>query len=133
MMFSYYVKLALISLKRTPLLSFLMVMLIAMGIGATMTTYTVNYMMSQDPIPSKSDNLYSVQIDSRGDGVDYSYLDTIPPEMTYQDAMSILKSDIPKYQAVISAIRTTVKNPAKHDTAVTREVRTTSADFFSYA
>ena len=129
-MFSYYVKLAMISLKRTPLLSFLMVMLIAMGIGATMTTYTVNYMMSQDPIPSKSDNLYSVQIDSRGDGVDYSYLDTIPPEMTYQDAMNILKSDIPKYQAVISAIRTTVKNPAKHDTAVTREVRTTSADFF---
>ena len=129
-MLIYYVKLALISFKRTPLLSFLMILLIAMGIGATMTTLTVSYMMNQDPIPSKSDKLFSVQIDSRGDGVDYSYLDTIPPEMTYLDAMNILKSDIPKYQAVISAIRPTVKDPDKQDTAVVREVRTTSADFF---
>jgi len=129
-MFSYYVKLAFVSFKRTPLLSFLMVLLIAMGIGATMTTFTVSYMMNQDPIPSKSDRIFSVQMDSRGDGYDYGE-EVISPEVTYLDVQNIMHSDIPKYYVALSALRTMLKNPTQQEKAVSSTVRTTTADFFA--
>jgi len=40
-MLGYYVDLALRSLKRTPILTGLMVLALALGIGASMTTLTV--------------------------------------------------------------------------------------------
>ena len=63
-MFKYYLKLAVLSLRRTPVMSFLMVVALGLGIGAFMTTYTVYYLMSGDPIPHKSDVLYRVQLDN---------------------------------------------------------------------
>ena len=54
-MFSYYLKLGWLSIRRNPLLSTLMVAAIAVGIGACMTTITVNYIMSSNPIAHKSD------------------------------------------------------------------------------
>jgi len=63
-MFNYYLRLALLSIRRNPILSGLMVMAIALGIGASMTTITINYMMSSDPIPHKSQQLFHVQVDS---------------------------------------------------------------------
>ena len=51
-MFSYYVRLALTSIRRTPVLSALMVLALGLGIGAFMTTFTVYYLMSGDPIPA---------------------------------------------------------------------------------
>ena len=63
-MFSYYLKLAFKSIKRNPILSLLMVTAIALGIGASMTTITVTYLMSADPIPHKSHQLFHIQVDS---------------------------------------------------------------------
>ena len=57
-MFGHYLKLALFSIKRNPILSTLMVAAIAVGIGASMTTITVNYAMGSNPIPQKSDQLF---------------------------------------------------------------------------
>ena len=54
-MFSYYLKLGWLSIRRNPLLSALMIAAIAVGIGASMTIITVNYVMSGNPIPQKSD------------------------------------------------------------------------------
>ncbi|NVJ50939.1 MAG: ABC transporter permease, partial [Gammaproteobacteria bacterium] len=58
-MFAYYFKLALLSIKRNPILTSLMVAAIGVGIGASMTTITVNYAMSGNPIPNKSDQLFA--------------------------------------------------------------------------
>jgi len=63
-MFNYNVKLALKSMRRNPIMTALMVAAIAVGIGVSMTTLTVHYMMSSDPIPEKSDVLFAVTIDS---------------------------------------------------------------------
>jgi putative ABC transport system permease protein len=63
-MFSYYLKLGWLSIRRNPLLSILMIAAIAIGIGASMTTVTVNYIMSGNPIPQKSDQLFYVQLDN---------------------------------------------------------------------
>ena len=63
-MFSYYIKLGWLSIRRNPLLSILMIAAIAVGIGASMSIITVNYVMSSNPIPQKSEQLFYVQFDS---------------------------------------------------------------------
>ncbi|TDF42022.1 FtsX-like permease family protein [Alteromonadaceae bacterium M269] len=88
-MFTYYLRLAFKSIKRTPILSALMISAIALGIGACMTTISVNYMMSADPIPHKSDQLYYVRVDSWDP---YNAFDdpNIPPnQLTWTDATNL--------------------------------------------
>jgi putative ABC transport system permease protein len=62
-MFAYYVDLALRSFRRNKALTALMVLAIALGIGASMTTLTVFYVLASDPIPSKSERLFHPQLD----------------------------------------------------------------------
>lgn len=57
-MFSYYLQLGIRSLRRNPVLTLLMVLGIALGVGTSMTTLTVFYLMGSDPIPWKSDRLH---------------------------------------------------------------------------
>ena len=57
-MFGYYLDLALRSLKRNQVLTAMMVLAIALGIGASMTTLTVLHVLSGDPLPGKSSQLY---------------------------------------------------------------------------
>jgi putative ABC transport system permease protein len=64
-MVGYYLDLALRSLKRNRGLTALMIVAIAFGIGASMTTLTVLHILSADPIPGKSDKLFYVQLDPR--------------------------------------------------------------------
>ena len=62
-MLAYYSRLALRSFRRNKVLTALMVLAIALGIGACMTTLTVFRVLSGDPIPEKSDRLFYVQLD----------------------------------------------------------------------
>ena len=50
-MFGYYFHLALRSFRRNKVLTALMIVAIALGIGASMTTLTVFYVLSGDPVP----------------------------------------------------------------------------------
>ena len=63
-MFAYYFKLGLRSLRRNPALTALMVLTLAVGVATSMSTLTVLRAMSGDPIPSKSDRLFVVQVDN---------------------------------------------------------------------
>ncbi|MEN5062044.1 ABC transporter permease [Luteimonas sp. TWI1416] len=62
-MLGYYCNLAVRSFRRNRMLTALMVLAIALGIGASMTTLTVFHVLSGDPIPDKSDRLFHVQLD----------------------------------------------------------------------
>lgn len=62
-MFGYYLDLALRSLKRNRMLTALMVLAIAVGIGASMTTLTVMHLLSGDPLPGRSGRIYYPQVD----------------------------------------------------------------------
>jgi putative ABC transport system permease protein len=62
-MFSYYLNLALRSLGRNRVLTTLMVLALALGIGACITTFTVLRLLSGDPLPGRSGQLYYPQID----------------------------------------------------------------------
>ena len=65
-MFRYYLRLGIRSLRRNTVLTGLMIAAIAVGIGACMTALTVFRAMSGDPIPQKSSQLYTPQIDNWG-------------------------------------------------------------------
>ena len=63
-MLAYYFKLGLRSLRRNPFLTALMILTLAIGVAASMSTLTVLRAMSGDPIPHKSDRLFVVQVDN---------------------------------------------------------------------
>jgi putative ABC transport system permease protein len=63
-MFLYYFDLALRSFRSARGLTALMVLTIAMGIGASMTTLTTFRALSGDPLPGSSANVLRVQLDS---------------------------------------------------------------------
>ena len=95
-MFSYYLRLAWASILKTPVLSVLMVLALGLGIGAFMTTFTVYYLMSGDPIPHKSDILYAVQLDNwdPNDPPTESASD-VEPQITYRDGNYLMHADTP--------------------------------------
>jgi len=63
-MLSYYLDLGFRSFRSAKGLTVLMLLSIAMGVAACMTTLTVFHVLSGDPIPGKSDKLFNVQIDA---------------------------------------------------------------------
>ena len=90
-MFRYYFQLGLRSLRRNPMLTALMVVTLAIGVAASMATFTVLYVMSGDPIPSKSDRLFVPRLDN-APLVGYAAGDEPSDQMTYQDASNLLAS-----------------------------------------
>lgn len=129
-MFSYYLKLGWLSVKRNPLLSALMIAAIAIGIGACMTIVTVNYAMGSNPIPHKSDQLFYVRLDS-WDPNNVDEDETEPPDqVTYTEAMALMKAG-KAYRQVASNRSSLVLEPENPDEKpFTVNARNTFADFF---
>ena len=101
-MFAYYLELALRSLKRNKVLTTLMVLALGLGIGACITTLTVLKLLSGDPLPQKSAQLFYPQVDPFSmDG--YVEGETKPQTtMTYTDAMNLLHARKATHQAVMA-------------------------------
>lgn len=105
-MFSYYMKLAALSIRRNPVLSVLMMAAIAVGIGAFMTMLTVHHVMSGNPIYWKNDVLYTVGVDTwNPDEPFYDNQPELPPEiLTYRDSKALQESEIPTYKSYMFKI-----------------------------
>lgn len=129
-MFRYYLKLGWLSIRTNPLLSLLMVAAIAVGIGASMTTITVNYTMSNNPIPHKSDDLYYVQLDNWDpNDVDDGGFEP-PDQVTYTEAMALMKAK-KAYRQIASNRSGLVLEPENvDDRPFMVDARNTFADFF---
>lgn len=89
-MFFYYLRLSALSYRRNPILSSLMVLAIAIGVGAYMVIFTLNYVMGGNPIPQKSAQLFHVQIDSGDPNTQEDPL----PQLTYLDASALGEADL---------------------------------------
>ena len=63
-MLSYYFFLGIRSLRRNPALTALMVLILAIGVAASVSTLTILHVMSGDPIPHKSARLFATIIDN---------------------------------------------------------------------
>ncbi len=96
-MLSYHLRLALKSLRRTPVVAALMIGAIGLGVGICITSLTVFRLMSGNPIQHRNDVLYSVTLDSWDvqRPWDENRPELPPNELTYADAMALLESDIP--------------------------------------
>ena len=128
-MFSYYFKLALRSFGRNKILTALMVLAIALGIGAAMTTLTVFKVLSGDPIPQKSDRLFYVQLDP---GMREGYKAGEEPEMqlTRFDAETLLSQKKAPRQALMTGGGGIVDPRVDALKPFSISMRYTSADFF---
>lgn len=89
-MFAYYLKLGLRSLRRNPVLTALMVLTLAVGVATSMSTLTVLRAMSGDPIPSRSDRLFVVQVDNSQ--ADTPAGDEPPDHLSWLDAKALLEA-----------------------------------------
>ncbi|MDE2156680.1 MAG: ABC transporter permease [Xanthomonadaceae bacterium] len=93
----------------------LMVMTIAFGVAASMTTWSVFRAVSGDPIPWKSARLFVPQIDNWGPNGRSS--DGEPPNaMDYADAMALMRDHRAKRQSAMYQISPSVvpAQPGKH-------------------
>jgi putative ABC transport system permease protein len=130
-MFLYYLQLGLVNLRRNPILTTLMVVGIALGIGASMTTLTVFHLMGSDPIPWKSDRLHYVQVDNWNPERAYSEEGDPPDQLTYRDATSFMQAAKADRQAVMYKISIPVQPENPEVKPFNASGRATYADFFA--
>ncbi|MGH8052942.1 MAG: ABC transporter permease [Stenotrophomonas sp.] len=129
-MFGYYLQLALRSFARNKVLTTLMVLTIAVGIGATMTTLALYFVLSGDPIPHKSAQLFYPQLEPRSLGKDAT-LDREPlKQMSRYDAEELLRQKRGDRQAVMSGGSVTLQPGGNIAQPFRVSARYTSADFF---
>ncbi|HLI16925.1 MAG TPA: ABC transporter permease [Rhodanobacteraceae bacterium] len=129
-MLGYYLELAWRSLKRTPILTALMVLAIGLGIGASMTMITVLHVMTADPIPGRSAELFYPQLDPRP-MEHYTKGEDPPDELTWIDAMNLLHAKKGVHQAAMVGGYLTVVPSEGATHAFIAGGRYTTADFFA--
>lgn len=129
-MLDYYFRLALLSLKRNSMLTALVVLAIALGVALTMAAYSVLFVMSRDPIPEKSNQLYAVQLDNGGPKSRQPGDNEPSSQLTYRDAKGLLDAQKAVRQVAMHQISPTLtpSDPNLKPYAVAG--RATSGDFF---
>ncbi|MBB1422628.1 ABC transporter permease [Pseudoalteromonas sp. SG43-7] len=130
-MLLHYLDLSWRSFKRTPLVSMLMVLAIAIGIGVTMTSLSVYHMMSADPIPEKSNQLYTVQLQTMDEGHTWWTEDNLPMQLTYQDAVNLQNAPVPEKKVAMMRTGFSVYLDSDKVKPFTGEARMTTPDFFT--
>src|SRR6476661_6331424 len=128
-MFGYYFDLALRSFRRNRVLTALMVLAIALGIGASMTTLTVFHVLSGDPIPQKSAMLFTPQLDPQSmDG--YTPGEEPDDQLTRYDAEQLLREAKGDRQALMTGGGVAVQPDKQGLAPFGLDARYVSADFF---
>jgi putative ABC transport system permease protein len=133
-MLTYNLRLAWKSIRRHPVLSALIVLGIALGVGVSTTFITAYHVLASDPVPGKSGVLYYVRTNSWG-AADNPFREGPPPLLSYRDVREILKSNVPVRSTASFPARLTVfpnDLPNRPKERPAREgVRMTTSDFFA--
>ena len=128
-MLAYYLDLAMRSFRRNKVLTALMVLAIALGIGASMTTLTVFHVLSGDPMPGKSGQLFYPQLDPQSmDG--YTAGEEPEDQITRYDAEALLRDAKGDRQALMTGGGVGVQPERQGLAPFAVDARYTSADFF---
>lgn len=126
-MFTYYLDLALRSLKRNKVLTALMIVAIAVGIGASMTTLTVMHLLSGDPLPGRSQHIFYPQVDPGPDpGKNHQPWDM----MDYRSALDLWSAHRADRQAMVTSSSVRLTAPGVNQPAVMAPMLSTTSDFF---
>ena len=126
-MFGYYLQLALRSFRRNKVLTALMVLSIAVGIGAAMTTLTVMHLLSGDPVPGRSQHIFYPQVDA----LSTDRARRNPPDMLdYTSAMDLWRAGRADRQALVNESQIKLQVPESGQPALMTAMLSTHADFF---
>ena len=128
-MFLHNLHLAWLNIKKRPVLSALMIGAISVGIAVCMTIITVYKLMADDPLPQKSDKVFTMRLDIRSEGPDDE--GDAPSYMSYIDANNLLKSDIPTDISVHYQTVAVVKSSDKQLRPFRSRVRLATGGFFN--
>lgn len=131
-MLGYYFHLALRSLRRNIALSALAVAVIGVGTGASMSMLTILRAASGDPIPEKSTQLFTPQIDSIGPqpGAAPQGEDQLPTSLTYTDAVALTQARGPVQQAAMYPAMLTITAPGARELPLRGQALATDSGFF---
>ncbi|KRE85427.1 ABC transporter ATP-binding protein [Rhodanobacter sp. Soil772] len=126
-MFGYYIDLAWRSLRRNKVLTALMVIAIAVGIGASMTTLTVMHLLSGDPVPTRSGTLFYPQVDP-----DPSPTASHQPYdvMDYRSALDLWNAHRADRQAMVTSSQLRLTAPQVNLPPLMAQMLSTTSDFF---
>ncbi len=128
MMFAYYFQLGLRSLRRNPALTALMVMAIGFGVAASMITYSVFRAVSGNPIPDKSAQLFTPQVDSWGP--QQNEKGEPPDALDYTDAMALMRTHEAKRQTLLYPVQMSVMPGGSRDLPIAGNGYAVGSDFF---
>ena len=131
MMFGYYLDLALRSFRHNKVLTALMVLSLALGIGASITTLTVFRLLSGDPLPQKSAQLFYPQLDPYPINQPFSRSGKMPWLLTYVDAMNLVHARKAQRQAVLAMAQVKVVPMEQGKKPFFTDGVMATADFFS--
>lgn len=126
-MFGYYFNLALRSLRRNKVLTVLMVLAIAVGIGTSMTTLTVMHLLSGDPLPGRSQHIFYPQVDPASNtGPGHRPYDL----MDYRSAVDLWSAHHADRQALIARATLKLRAPGANPLPLMAQTLATTSDFF---
>lgn len=128
-MFAYYFDLAMRSFRRNKALTALMVLAIALGIGASMTTLTVFHVLSGDPVPTRSGILFYPQLDP-ADMNSYTPGEEPLDQVTRFDAQALLREKHGDRQALMTGGSVAITPQKSGMTPFQVDARYNSADMF---
>ena len=126
---AYYLQLALRALQRNPVLTTLMVLALAVGIGTCMTTLTVLHVLSGDPLPGRSGDLYYPQVDPR-DARGYRPGQEPMQQVTWTDGMNLLEAHRADRQALMTGGSVAVQSTRNGVDPFFEDALYTTAEFF---
>lgn len=128
-MFGYYLELALHSFRRSRALTALMIVAVALGIGASMTTLTVLHVLSGDPLPGRSGSVFLPRLDPR-DRDGYDPYAALPSQVTWTDGVDLLHARRAARQALMVGGATAVQSDEREVDPYLVTARYTTGDFF---
>lgn len=126
----HYLELALRSFRKNLALTALMILAIAFGVGASMTSLTVLHVLSGDPLPGKSDRLYYVQLDP-ADADGYTPGDPPPEQLTRRDAEALVRAERADRQVMMTGGEAAIEPERADLPPFSVEGRWTTTQFFA--
>jgi putative ABC transport system permease protein len=131
-MFSYYFMLGLRSLRRNPALTALMVLTLAIGVAASVSTLTILHVMSSNPIPQKSERLFVPRIDNGPlEGFNPQDEERGDPQSSYIDASNFLKSGQGERRTVLYGVSAPLESERKDLAVMSVKGIAVTRDFFA--
>lgn len=129
-MFIYYFQLGIKSLRRNPMLTALMVLILAIGVAASVSTLTILHVMSGDPIPQRSDRLFTTILNVEPKEGHIAGAKPGDHQLTYIDVTNLLASGQGEKRTGLYSIMTVIEPLRKDIGVVEVEGIAATADFF---